>query len=568
MKGFKKQRGFISIGDPPEPENPTSWPENGWFLTGGYQISNMNQMLEEPWASYNAEKDLVIMQSFTPDYDWTRTMATEATKNQKRINPNIKVLGYTSPGEARKVEFASTGPSIADYNRRFIRGSLGHLDWFMKDPDGNPVEGLFSNQYQRINYGGTNFTPNNVDGDRHDVAYWKEYYRLLNIPNTEGVLNDWWDGLYFDVVPPKSQKVLVYADPPLDPRVSSAQDLDENGQGDILDDETIGVEGDESSWGDCRKYRRGIINWVDSFRDIFGPDKVIFRNGTRDLLDYSSDTLGDSLYSMSQSEFYEYWDSGMQENIMRQVGIEKNNSTLEYDILFNQFDHFSKGCQRRKQCAKSEEDHIWGRFGRHSLVTQFNMIDPSIIPGGVWREKDYNMARFIWGCCRLNGTMLGLNINNLYPFPMMDEDVFPVGDTLDGNPPSAVGTYDPNAVIAPDDGDWTSKPYNYEIGDAKFYWQEYYTKDGANKYICVVRSDYKKDNVHGYGTTAQCQLPNPGAGKKWVHIDVTTTVNNGVRFTKAQDTNLNDGSDVEVGGSYGAVSLLPAHAVMLVTTDS
>jgi hypothetical protein len=85
-----------------------------------------------------------------------------------------------------------------------------------------------------------------------------------------------------------------------------------------------------------------------------------------------------------------------------------------------------------------------------------------------------------------------------------------------------------------------------------------------------MRSDWTaaQDRTFPYGTTADCQLPNPGSGKKWIHPDLSNYTNPNTGFTtRNQNSSLNDGNDVASGGSYGIVSLLPAHGVMVARAD-
>lgn len=550
-----------------------SWPENAWFLTGGYQISNADeQFVDEPWLTYNAEKDVLIPQMFAPD----RSMEafTGYYKNVKDYNPNIKILSYSSPSVVRKSEVYANGNSLVDYAYRVIVDA-GESDWYLYDDAANLLQAKFSFNYTRANWC-LQFQTDNSSGRNYAEEYFQQWHDNATTSNANGFMIDYIDGIYIDVAPPSPQEVYDYSS---SPRTQSKPDFNNDGTADEDDEETIPDPiTNEDGYGGARMERRGMVQWVDAFKGIFGSDFALFRNGTRDGLNYNWPSGGElkaSTHAMTDSEFYQKWEGGNNEIIMGSLGIRRNTPNEAYDFVLDGFHIQCRYQARQKACAFPEGTHIWGKYGTHALLCQFNLIDPADITGGVWRAKDYDMARFITGFCRLNGSCTALNVSNQLSFPLMDEDCFPCGDTVDGNPPE-MGTYTPSTAVNSNNLDYVLRSPDYESGSADFYWQEFLTADGFNKYIWVLRSDWTgSSGEHGDGTTTDCQLPDPSSGipggtKVWKHIDTTSTVTTGIRSTRAQGStgNANDGGDVKSGGSFGAVALLPAFAVMLVTEDA
>ena len=554
MGGFK-----VSFGDP-------TWPANSWFMTGGYQISNAGvQLVIEPYLTDNATKDLCVCQMHGP-YTGTVTSFTGHYKNVKTINPNCKVGTYTSPSEVKKVESYVQGRvGWSTWTYELVNsGSRGNTQWYLRDENGNLVQSKFSSNNARMNWC-LQFLDDNSLGLNYAEQFFSEFFAQASVVNANGLFLDYVDFIFLDVAPPRGQEVYEYSVSPL---VEVRPDLNNDGSSDDdLDGEEIPADiTDEDGYGGARMVRRGLVQWIPAFKNIWPPSMVLWRNSTRDGLDYSSGPLGDSIHPLDQSAFYQAWEGGVQENIMGAIGISKNDSTLEYDLNFNQVEVLTRYNARVKANLLPEGSHPWGRFGSHAIPLQFKMLNPNLL-GGDWRTKDYEMARFITGITRLIGSMTALNIDNRFPFPNMDEDVFPVGDTTDGLPPT-MGTLDPSVAVNDTNADYTFRSPDFESGGADFYWQQYNTADGLNKYIWVVRTDYAGSNVHGYGSDVACELPDPGSGKKWVHIDVTSTVTNGIRATRAQDTTLNAGQNVNAGGSFGAIDRKPAHSQLLVTTDA
>jgi len=541
-----------------------SWPGNAWFLTGGYQISNAFQLVDSPDKEYNGEKDINIAQGGGP-YPTKNSTYTGYYKSLKTFNPDIKLITYQSPAVVRKVEFYNPpSASAVDWIYELVNGQDGTTQWYLRDSDGNQVQAGWSVEYSRMNWA-QQFLDDNGKSQNYGEAYIQGFFDVHTTPNTNGRMIDFIDGVYWDVVPMLPQRVWQYG---VSPRVADNQDFNNNSSADSTSDETDG-SGTEANYGGCRMYRRGVKLCKEAYKTIYGSSMALGRNASKDGSEFnaSNGSLGSSTHAMTANEFYQIWDFGVSESMPGKIGCYKDNTNLNYELRFNQFGVFGRYMARTKASLVAEGSHIWGKYGAHLILNQFQMLDPADLPGGVWRTEDYNVARFITAVCRLTGTCTAINIDNRYPFPNLDEDVFPCGDTVSTNPPT-LGTYDPATAVNGTDADFTLRSPDYETGIGDFYWEQFDTLAATEKYIWVLRSDWPGGTVHGDGIALACQLPDPGVGKKWVHVDVRSTVLNGIRTTRAQDTTLNNGGDVDAGGSYGAVDLLPAHAVMLVTADS
>lgn len=538
-----------------------TWPANSWFMTGGYQISNAgDQLVNEPALTYNAEKDILIPQMFGAFEAQCNTFAGYY-KNVKDYNPNCKIIAYSSTLVVIRVR--GSGVGWPDFNYDIINGTTGSPNWYLVDKDNNRVQSAFRADSQRVNCYANQFNIS-INGLNFPRAFLSEFFKNASTDGGNGRLLDVIDGIFMDVVDPAPQEVYVDATPPATggDRVETNRDFNRNGVADQRNDETIPADpANEGGYGGARMLRRGAVKWVNDFENIFGPNQVLFRNGVRDGLDYSPPygilRNGDPI---DQSEYYKAWGGGIFETVQLGLGIRRNSSASSYDIAFNGVGETCRHLARIK--SSLIDNHQWGKFGSHAIVVEAWLLDRAPT------TADYNMARFLNGLIRLNGACSGLSKGKLQPFPTMDEDVFAIGDTIDGNPP-VMGTFDPSVSSGGANNDYTLRSPDYEIGSADFYWQQYNSADGTEKYIWVVRTDFSGGNTHGYGTAVACQLPPPGSGKKWVHVDVRSTVTNGIRFTRAQDTALNNGSDIDAGiDPWGQVDLKPAHAVLLVSADS
>ncbi|MBW2527527.1 MAG: hypothetical protein JRI23_25320 [Deltaproteobacteria bacterium] len=527
---------------------------NGWSMTGAYVISNAGeQLVDEPYRSMNANKDLIIPQMFGFFTDQVNRF-TGYYEGLKAINPDLKILPYTSPGAISKT---GAGVGNPDWVKSFV-DTDGHSSWLLRDSSGNTIESSWSAANLRMSWT-VQFNTNNPAGRHYGGEFAYRLRQAIEQVNANGRMGDQIDGVYFDVVPPTFQVAYVVDS---DPRVASDQDFNQDGSAEDRGDETDGL-GSEDDYGGARMYRRGVIAFADAVTAELGSDFVLWRNSTRDGLDYSGTTnvLGDG-DAKTESEFYRYWGGGIFEDCQRSLCCQRDGDTNTYPYQgWNGLEQQCRHVARIKSSNMPAAVHPWGKFGEHAVCVELAMLDRDPT------QADYEMARYCWAFCRLNGVMNGLSRGKERPFPLLDEDVPYTGDTVDGLPP-AMGTYDPATPPGGASNDFSLRSPDYSgANGSAFYWQLFVHPDGT-RYCVIARTDAGGISAHGQGDAEDVQLPYYGDGNTaWYHLDGTdgeyANEHTGLGFSN-QSPAINDGSQVPAGGSYGTIALRPFHARLLV----
>jgi len=527
-----------------------TWPVNGWAMQGGYQISDgIKNMETEPYLTWNAEKDILYPQMFGASIASQLLAWTGRFKNVKAINPRIKILPYFEAGEIYLSAPASWDVNWKAWNYRLVNnGTKGNTQWYLKDSDGNNVVHHFSpsDNNRDVNSFCTQFQDNNSLSRNYAEQYIEDLYDNYNTTNANGTILEYTDGLFMDVCSPMKQRVYV------DGSGGSTEDnvdFNNNSSADTRNNENDGSDV-EANYGGARMHRRGIVNgsrsWVEAFKTKFGSSSAFTANGSEDAIKYQALNLAKP---WDDSEFVEKFDSNILELADQSFGIKKAGSG--YNVNWDGFSQFMEASVLCKQRVV-DSTNIWGPFGRHCIVIDVGVIDRG---SGTFNAIDYDFMRWVGGLCALTGTCLGTNVNTTTPTPPLDEFVYAWGSPTDPAHPNP-GTLDTASTNNP----WTLRTADFTSGAASFWWVEF------DNVLWVVRGDYPSTGTAKFGTgsAVNCELPNPGVGKKWIHPDLSAYTNTSSGFsTRDQNSTLNSGSDVTSGGTYGVVSLLPAHAVMV-----
>lgn len=554
----------VDIATAPSTGGAPIFGRNGWFMTGGYMISNSNiQLVQEPYLTWNAEKDILIPQNFGY-FSTPVNTATGRFKAIKAINPDIKILPYLSPSEVNKV---SNGISQGSYNKELIEGSDGHTSWYLRDTSGNQVEALFSANSLRASYT-IQFNTNNSSGQNYGEALADKVNTQVNAQFSNGKQIDYIDGFYWDVVPPAPQKIFVVGSS--SPRVQALDDFDQDTVQDGRADETDGL-GVEANYGGCRMMRRGAIDFKEAWEAEFGTtvqglDLVVWRNGTREGIDYSTAGVLKNADARDTSEFYQAWGGSIFEDVQNSLAFDPKDDPTGSQYVYQGWNGFEQTCRhaaRIKAMTVPTASHPWGKFGEHALLMEYRAHRFYTTP----RQEDLEHLRYGEFVARLCGAMSGVTCGKLYPSPMLDESVPYVGDTHDGVAPS-MGTLSNSTPNGGTNADFTLRSPDYENGSADFYWEMYEDDDGK-RWLWVGRTDagtLTTGDLQGSGSAVTCNLPDYGAGNSgWKHFDATdnTYVNpyTGLQY-RNQSPNINNGT-VLTGGTYGQIDLVPFTARLL-----
>lgn len=546
------------------------WPINGWALTGGYMISDANQLETEPYATWNAEKDLCITQGFGP-LPFIIEAFTRRYTYQKGINPNIKLLYYVDYTGVRADNTGDVG--WPDYNRDLMTSGTrgGGESWWWHNTAGDRVTAPFAPTTDYEINQCVQFLPNNSFGRNMPQQILFEMQEEGAKVNPEGVFLDVWDGIYLDVVPPTYQQPIVFGQPGVNTNV----DLNEDGVAESRSDEDIPVDpNDEDGYGGARMHRRALVQFIDFAQNIFGGDIIVWRNASRDGLDYTSGSLSTSTHPQTNSEYYQRWHGGIQEFSDLDIGLRRDlGAGSGYEIAYNGLTWFWVYQERIRANNVLAANHPWANGTNNKYISSACVLHDC----RAWPTRtaaDFNYIRAHGGFCALGSFMLAHRETTSRPLEPLDEFVYDWGDTVnpyggsDGDRHS-MGDFDPSIAVGAGfpGNDWLgTRAADYTSGSGEFHFAEF------DNVLWVVRTDTTGavGGAHGDGTPIACQLPDPGPSKVWKHMDFTTTYTNpNTGFsTRNQDPSLNDGSAVDPGGSFGTVSLLPWHAVMLQRADA
>jgi hypothetical protein len=550
--GLSGNNVFISASVP-------NWPSNGWAMTGQSIFAATDILQNEPYITWATERDLLFHQGLGWIHEGTNNAVTTRLKNLKDRNPNLKIILYTifdtglstSDGSA-----LSTGGGIGyqeNMSDLLLSSSRSRPDWLLKSADDQQLYGSGGGERyaHRVQCYCTQFQTNNSFGRNLPEQVFHEHKTNFSVPRTDGVLLDYIDGMFFDVIGPMPQKTWdvnfqFYA---------GVGDLNNDGTNETKADETIPADPtNENGYGGARMYRRGIATvdrcWNTTFWNTFGSQMAWGGNVTEHGIKYDFELANATL---STNEMYQTFTYTYHENSQLDLGIIRDETAKEYETRWDGFDSFVRRAMRIKSLI-NPTNHIWGRYGPHAHLVEVDLVTREP-PAAI----DYEVARLYAALCAFIGAIHGCQQWKGRAFPPLDEHHFVWGEAVDPNHPN------PGTDSFDSAGSWfTIRSPDFESGVADFYFVEY-------EYVLwVFRSDFQSVSTtwYGEGTPVNCELPNPGTGKKWIHPDLTAYTNpNTGHTTRNQGPTINDGSDVATGGTYGVVSLLPGHARMLQRAD-
>ncbi len=502
-----------------------SWPINGWAMQGGYQIGDSpGQMTDEPKRTYNGEKDLHIYQS----RHQSQVVAELARLQDYGANfPHCKLTPYVIPGEYSKTQ----NFSFTTHTRELINDPInGNLDWDLFNTTPVKVEADF-NPTSLWKANESSVTPNNSLGESYPEAY----HKMLHGFYQDGRI-DFMHGMYHDVCPPVPQKVKIN-------NGASGSNFDYEKDG-----SSTARTGDDANLpaGGGTLFRLGIQRFRDSYTALFGSERAYLENVTRYGFDYRNGNM--TKFPLTDSEWFQSRDGGPFEGAESVLNLKATGTGYTNDGSGNPTPkEWFHRIALIKSSMKPDNLHPWGRA---VLLTEVHLNDR--VPETI----DFDAHRLVGGMSALNGDMLGANRSKNVPSQPLDEFVFDWGDPINSNHP-----VDAMGVLNLTDATFVLRAADFTSGGANFHWIEF-----ANV-LWVVRTDWFSQGAgdnYGTGSTVNCELPDPGSGKKWIHPDLSayTHPRSGLS-TRNQAPTLNDGSDVLGGGSFGQIALLPAYTNML-----
>lgn len=542
---------------PPAPDPEADWPLLGGFeFYGGYMISDQSGNFENdpaglPSLDWNAEKDVLIIQTLGWRISGLLDSAAERIRRIKDINPDIKIGWYFLPAEVSK----DTGVSSVGYPDEIYdlinSPTRGTTNWYQVDVDGNKLESQFDPpRIHRANAYVPQFNDNNSFGRTMIEQFWAEHEQAFTEVRANGErLIDLIDFAYWDALDSGLERTFADGS---DGSIARAPDQNRDGsaEGRFSEDIPANVD-DEDGYGGARMQRRGAMIGLREFESVFaGTNTLMWRNGTKDGILYTAQNLSDP---PDTNEFYQQFDGSIHERINNDLGLRDNGTG--YDVAFDNFESGIGRHVRIRRMCKPADLHAWGAFGYYGLM---NVVD--LNTRGTYEQitqLDFAAARFYSGISALCGTMFAPYMNPRDPWPRPDERMMPWGSPVDADYPERIGTLDMSAPYGP----FTMRDPDYEtVGGARFWWQEF------QNVLWLVRGDPPPQgtNTYGQGSLATCILPPPQSGGVWRAVDFTTTYVNPTRgwTTRNNSPTVNNGS---LAGANGlSPQLLPWHAQMFV----
>jgi len=291
------------------------WPLNGHALMGNYGISAQDRQTTDepdgiPGLTWNSEKDVVIIQTLGWTNSGLNDLAAERLKRLKDANPATKILWYFLPAEVSKPDSLGINITTTENYNLINSGTRGNANWYQVDVNGNKVESQFDPpRVHRANAYVPQFNNNNSFGKTMIEQYFDEHLSMmLEVRSNGEQLFDLVDGLYWDAL--DSGLELTFLDGS-NGSISIQPDQNRDGTAESRYGETIPPDqNNEDGYGGARMQRRGAITGLNYYQELFGPTKVMARNGSKDGLDYYLSQGDGSPYSdpPDTNEFYQQFD--------------------------------------------------------------------------------------------------------------------------------------------------------------------------------------------------------------------------------------------------------------------
>lgn len=537
-----------------------SWPQNGWAMYGGYQISFQElQFIDEPGGvpnkTWNEEKDIMVIQGLGWRSDSLMEAAATRFQQFKENNPNSKLLYYWIASEPTKP--SELGGGIVGYNDETYElindETRGNTGWYLTDENGNLVESRFdATRFHRADCYAQQLQPVN-SFNRTFVEQWIfEHYVSFIQQRPDGRLLDYLDGVFWDVVPPLPEPVFLDGS---NGNTSDSADYNRDGAITSLDsrgNETIPANpDDEDAYGAARIHRRGAVTWIPEMESAFSPAFSFWRNGTEDGIRFDA---GDVSTAYNQYEFLERWGGSIHERMENDLGTSQNGT--DYDVDFDGIETAIERHLRIRKCIKPPSEHEWGPFGSYACMVVIDMCTRRD-PATEITQIDHEYARFYAGISAIMGACFGPRMRfNRYAWPRPDEYMYVWGDPVDSDYPERMGTVDLTTAGAP----VTLRAYDYNSGGVQAWWQEF------DNVLWIVRADAPSTGTGNFGTgsAASITLPSAGSGNKWIFPDFSSYTNPNTGWTaRNQSPAIYDGSDA---GS--SIDMTPWTARMLARVPS
>jgi hypothetical protein len=515
--------------DPPDPPDPPSgdWPQYGKHAQGAANVSSyQNQLLNEPYSTWQANKDICFIQQIWPGEGYVENVYNGVLAG-KAQNAGVKYLLYTNHWRGME-----DGAVTLDQNS--IRDEAHRVN-------GRPSSWLqYDNNDDQVKYEGTGQNPTPVtrynpyqpaqgagsQDANFEAAVDRQYEQLLGSGAAYNVLSVV-DGWFED----------------------SADFRDLFGAGGY-DGNPNYLNNGQSSGNDPTYYRQAMVTSFAYRRaNAWGTGAVACSNGGRD------NTEVDRVPGDSDFDWEDHLDFRLSENVQAKFGLEKESDTVGLRVTApnttNTFNNTiralliselmvdtsasnraGKGIVMMDWVATSLQNHNW----------QQSYDDP-LSWGSEWHEA----ARFIAGVSMLHDSFMACPTvsRGQWPWPHYDEFVYDPGDPV-GGPPS-IGSIDTSDT----DFELTLRTAD----DNGFYWQEY---DNVLWVVNCNPPDSRSGGVNApypQEDTDTCTLPSAGTGFEWRHAEYDYVNSDrpatgfGARQGLGYSSDVNDGSLPDGTGS-------------------
>jgi hypothetical protein len=491
------------------------WPINGAHAQIAVNVSSLEQnVVDEPYRTWNAKKDLMFLQGRYPFTDYVNTI-DNAIDTNKAYNVGHKMVLYTNAWRGASLVNGVPNPN-----------TQGQLSLDAHSRNGSPASWLqYDSSRTQVFYGQgpTRFNPwqaihaaGSEDAD-FDAAYNEECDRRMGTGGPANILQKL-DGWFEDSL-----------------------DFNDNfGAGGYTSNPNY-LDNQVSSGTNETYYRQGVLINHDSRRSsgVWRSDAAQISNGGRD------NGAVDSIPTDSDFDWENAFDARLSENASggSKLGLTSQNNSNEMEVIRNPANALRDFYRSILISELMVDLSGSNRLGKGIVIVDavFSFPDgptderfwvgplptvPSDIPDGMWEA-----ARFYAFLCMLHDSaIVSPNINRgSLAFPYLDEFVHDCGAPIGGTP--SIGSIDTSSTA------FTITLRAFD--DNGFWWQEF--ENGLWVGNC---NDPSRD-TYPQAATDSVTLPSAGTGFEWRHYDSSYTNpsrSTGATAAENQQPSVNDGS--------------------------
>lgn len=473
-------------------------------------------MTEEPWRTWNGERDLVKHQGRYPTSS-TLNEHYAAYASLKAEFPHMQICSYTHMFG----NFPDGTSKLQHLGYQLITDRGMEDDWFAYDTSGNLLYGDGDQQDMIMSALAFHIQPTN-SGQNLAEAWAERYFARLDGSFFGGPnLLEYLDGFYCDSTDPKDSKPGYRTQPDLG-GVESRPDYDRDGNADSDGDNTQHPS-DPFQDGGAIMYQKGILELIRAIRQEYTGNKehfLVLSNGGRDDNQFDQ---GSPANTLSGHVWSGAWSGRQSESADDEIGLIKNGSGYEIEDSNpdSKLDSFLRKVSITNAFLELDKQRAYVDC-EFSCNTNGTSLEADMT------QDDFEFVRMAWGLCFLTEfTAFAPHFTKQASCPPPDEFRYSIGDPLS---PRSIGDITNAGVFTrrSDDGNG------------------FLVVECENGMMLFNANEPNGNSPWPQAATDTYPLGSAGSGFHWEMLDGSNYTNPKVpsRQTSNQSPSINDGSTV------------------------